>query len=181
MNTSLLLFGLAKAAFGIVLGAFGIFLAARILHRLLGSGATETALEENNLGMGVFKAGSIVAVGILFRAPVNATFGAMDLLYNGRGLGRTALRAFSTYAALHFAVSTVVAAFVLAAGGLLFTKLTRGVDEMKAIREGKVAPAMMLAAVLIVLALLTAPGLQTALDGLLPLPTMGRDVGVEPA
>ena len=34
---------------------------------------------------------------------------------------------------------------------------------------------MVMAAVMVVLALMTAPGLQMALDGLLPLPTLGRD------
>ena len=37
-------------------------------------------------------------------------------------------------------------------------------------------PALVLAAVMLVTALVAAPGLQTVLDGLLPLPTLGRDV-----
>ena len=37
------------------------------------------------------------------------------------------------------------------------------------------------AAVMVVLALMTAPGLQTALDGMLPLPELGRDQAFAPS
>ncbi|MCO4763493.1 MAG: DUF350 domain-containing protein, partial [Myxococcales bacterium] len=69
---------------------------------------------------------------------------------------------------------------VLAFGTGVFSRLTRGVDELQEIREGNVAPALVLAAVMVVLALLAAPGLQMALDGLLPLPELGRDLMVTP-
>ena len=38
-----------------------------------------------------------------------------------------------------------------------------------------------LAAVMVVLALMTSPGLQTALDGLLPIPELGRNEVIAPA
>jgi hypothetical protein len=59
---------------------------------------------------------------------------------------------------------------------MLFDKLTGGVEEMEQIRAGHVAPAIVVGAVLIVLALLTAPGLETALEGLLPVPELPEGV-----
>ena len=69
----------------------------------------------------------------------------------------------------------------LALGTFLFTKLTRNVDEMEEIRKGNVAPAIVLAAVMVVLALMTAPGLEMALEGLIPMPQLGRDMVAGPA
>jgi uncharacterized membrane protein YjfL (UPF0719 family) len=175
MNLSLLLVGLAKAAFGIVVGAVGIFVASRALHRLIGSGSTDTGQREGNVAIGVLKAGSLVALGILLQHAVSATFDAMDLLYRDADLTAKALGRLGTYAALHVGLSIVVSAVVLALGTWLFMHLTRGVDEMKEIRGGNIAPAVVLAAVMVVLAMMTAPGLQMALDGLLPLPTLARD------
>ena len=175
MNTSLFLVGLSKVAFGIIVGALGIFIAARALHRLLGSGSTEGHTREGNVAVGVLKAGSLIALGILCQHSVTATFGAMDLLYSGQSLTLSAAGSLALYALLHLGVSIVVSAAVLALGSWLFTFLTRDVDEMKEIQAGNVAPAIVLAAVMVVLALMTAPGLQTTLDGLLPIPELGRD------
>ncbi len=175
MNLSLLLVGLAKAAFGIVVGAVGIFVASRALHRLIGSGSTDTGQREGNVAIGVLKAGSLVALGILLQHAVSATFDAMDLLYRDAAITGKAIGRLGAYAGLHVGLSIVVSAVVLALGTWLFTHLTRGVDEMEEIRGGNMAPAVVLAAVMVVLALMTAPGLQMALDGLLPLPTLARD------
>jgi len=181
MNKSLFLVGLAKAAFGIAVGVVGVFVAARVLHRMIGSGSTDEQTKEGNVAVGVLTAGSLVALGILFQHPVSATFNAMDLLYRGQALTTDALRRFATYAVLHLGLAIAVGASVLALGTLVFTKLTRGIDEMEEIRKGNVAPAAVLAAVMVVLALMTAPGLQMALDGLLPLPQLGRDQLLAPS
>jgi uncharacterized membrane protein YjfL (UPF0719 family) len=175
MDGSLLTFGLAKALFGIFVGAVGIFVASRVLHRLLGSGEIDAHTKAGNTAIGVLKAGSLVALGILFQHPVSATFSAFDLLYRDRSLTMIGLRRVMTYALLHLSLSIVVGAVVLALGTWLFTRLTRGVDEIDEIRKGNVAPAIVLAAVMVVLALMTAPGLENALEGLLPLPQLGRD------
>jgi uncharacterized membrane protein YjfL (UPF0719 family) len=175
MNSSLLLVGLGKALFGIFVGALGIFAAARTLHRLLGSGSTDSGQREGNLAIGIFKAGSLLALGILLQHGVSATFNAMDLLYRDATITLVAVRRFTTFALVHLSLSIVVSAAVLALGTWVFTRLTRGVDELAEIRKGNAAPAVVLAAVMIVLALMTAPGLQMALDGLLPLPQLGRD------
>jgi uncharacterized membrane protein YjfL (UPF0719 family) len=181
MNLSLLSVGLAKAAFGAVVGAVGIFAASRALGRLLGSGPTDAQTRAGNVAAGVLKAGSLVAVGLLLRSPVTATFDAIDLLYRGRELTLRALGRIAVYATLHLGLTVVVGAAVLAAGTWLFTHLTRDVDEIAEIRSGNVAPAIVLAAVMVVLALMSSPGLQMALDGLLPLPTLGRDAVIAPA
>lgn len=181
MNTSLFLVGLSKAAFGIIVGAVGIFIAARALHRLIGSGSTDEHTREGNLAIGVLKAGSLIALGILCQHSVTATFAAMDLMYSGQSLTLGAVGSLALYALLHLGVSIIVSATVLALGSWLFASLTRDVDEMKEIRAGNVAPALVLAAVMVVLALLTAPGLQTTLDGLLPIPELARDQVAAPA
>jgi len=181
MNSSLLLVGLAKAAFGIIVGAVGIFVAARALHRLIGSGKTDAETKAGNLAVGVLQAGSLIALGILLQHAVSATFDAMDLMYRDQEITASTLGRFAMYASLHLGLSVVVSAAVIALGTFVFTKLTRGVDEMDEIRQGNAAPAVVLAAVMVVLALMTAPGLRMALDGLLPLPELGRDQVAGPA
>ncbi len=181
MNGSLLIVGLLKALFGIVIGAAGIWVASRALHRLIGSGELDASQREGNVALGVLKGGSLIALGLLLQHAVVSTFNAMDLMYRDAEINAVAIRRIATYAAIHVSVSVVVSAGVLALGTFLFTKLTRNVNEMEEIRNGNIAPAIVLAAVMVVLAIMTAPGLEMALEGLIPMPQLGRDQLTGPA
>jgi uncharacterized membrane protein YjfL (UPF0719 family) len=180
MNWALFLVGLAKVAFGIVVGGIGIFLASRVLGRLMRWGAIEAEVQRGNVAAAVLKGAGLVSLGILVQHAVVATFSAMDLLYRGHDPEPAMIGRFALYGLLHVGVSLVVGACVIAAGAWIFGHLTRDVDEMAEVRKGNVAPALVLGAVMVVMAMMTAPGLESALDGLLPLPVLPRDVMVAP-
>jgi uncharacterized membrane protein YjfL (UPF0719 family) len=180
VNASLFLIGIGKVLFGIVVGAAGVLLGARVLGRLLRWGEIEEELKKGNVGVGVLGAAGLFALGLLAQHAVVATFAAMDLMYRGKRLAPPMLGRFAVYGLIHVGVSLAVGAAVLGIGAFLFGRMTRGVDELAEIRKGNVAPALVLGAVMVVIALMAAPGLETALDGLLPLPKLARDEMVEP-
>ena len=80
------------------------------------------------------------------------------------------------YGVVHSTTALAMGAAVLVFGTRGFVRLTPDTDELAEIRAGNVARAVVLAAVMIVLALLAEQGLETLLDALLPLPTLGRDL-----
>ncbi len=170
MNGSLLTVGIAKIVFGVVVGAVGIFLGLRIVHLLTRQRDAEEQLGRGNLAIGILEAASLLSLGILVQNAVQATFDALDLLHRDRGFSSRMLVHFAFYGSIHVGVSLLVGATVIAIGTALFARLTRGVDEMGEVRRGNAAPALVLAAVIVVLALVTAPVLRTTLDGLLPIP-----------
>lgn len=181
MNASLFVVGLGKVLFGIIVGAIGVLFASRATGKLMRWGNVDSEIQGGNAAAGALKGSVLLALGILVQHAVTATFSAMDLLYRGQTLATSMLIQFAAYGLAHVGFSLAVGAFVLALGAALFNHLTRGVDEMDEVRKGNVAPAIVLGAVMIVMALMTAPGLQTALDGLLPLPELGRNELVEPS
>lgn len=181
MNASLFLMGLAKVVYGLVVGALGIFLGSRALGRMLQWGETDAEQKKGNVAAAILKASGLLALGVLVQHAATATFDAMDLLYRGRELDGGMVGRFAFYGLAHVGFSMLVGACVLAAGAWIFGRLTRGVDEMAEVRGGNVAPALVLGAVMVVMALVTAPGLKTALDGLLPLPALARDEMVAPS
>ncbi len=180
MNASLFLIGIGKILFGILVAAAGVLLGARVLGRLLRWGELDEDLKQGNVAVGVLGAAGLFALGLLAQHAVAATFSAMDLMYRGKRLAAPMLGRFAVYGLIHVGVSLAVGAAVLGIGVVLFGRMTRGVDELAEIRKGNVAPALVLGAVMVVIALMAAPGLETALDGLLPLPTLARDELVEP-
>jgi uncharacterized membrane protein YjfL (UPF0719 family) len=181
MSFPLFLFGLAKLVFGVVVGAIGIFCASRLLRRLMKRAVADEAIKGGNVADGILEAAALVSFGIVCQHAVTATFSAMDLMYRGHELEAFMLSRFAFYAVVHIGASLFAAAGTLAMGTWIFGLLTRGVDELAEVRKGNIAPALVLGAVMLVLALMMAPGLQTMLDGLLPLPTLQRDEVVPPS
>lgn len=179
MNLILVAVGLSKVVFGGLVAALGIWLAFRGLHRLLGTDPTGD-LRTGNVAAGVVHAASLLALGLLVQNAVNATFDAVDLTFRGP-VAPSALLRLTVFALLHVGVSLLVGTGVLALGVLLFDKITPGLDELAEVRRGNVALALVLAAILLVLALLTAPGLQATLNGLIPFPELPLSTFHSPA
>jgi uncharacterized membrane protein YjfL (UPF0719 family) len=169
MNLLLVAIGLSKVVFGGWVAALGIWLAFRGLNRLLGTDPT-VDLRQGNVAAGIVHAASLLALGLLVHNAVNATFDAVDLTFRGPSPESSALVRLTVFALMHVSVALLVGTAVLALGVLLFDKITPGIDELAEVRRGNVALALVLAAILLVLALLTAPGLQAALNGLIPFP-----------
>lgn len=171
MNSTLVLLGLVKVAFAGLVAAFGIVLAFRGLNRLVGTDPTAD-LKQGNVAAGIVHAASIVALGLLVQRAVQATFDAIDLTFRAQPFPWGHAPWLGLFALMHVGLSLAVGSGVLALGALLFDRLTPGFDELAEVRRGNVATALLLAAILVVLALLTAPGLQAALDGLIPFPKL---------
>lgn len=180
MNLNLFLMGLAQVGFGVLVGAVGIFVATRLLGWLLGWGSADEELKKGNVAEGILQGSAILSLGILAQHAVTATFAAIDLAFRGEQVSTEMVLTFLLYGSIHVSVAFAVGAIVLWFGAWLFSKLTRGVDEIAEVKKGNVAPAVVLGAVLVILALATAPGLEVALQGLIPLPQLGRDEMVAP-
>lgn len=172
MVTTLLVIGLAKVVFGVLVGAAGIFLGSRVLTRGMRLRDAEKQSAGGNVAVGIVVASGLVALGILVSRAVVGAFTALDFVIQAGRVSAGSAVTIALYAMLHVVVALVVGAVSLACGSFLFAKLTRDVDEVAEIRKGNVAPALVLGAVLVVMALMTAPGLTTVLDGLLPLPEL---------
>lgn len=180
MNFTLVSIGLVKIVFGGLVAALGIWLAFRGLNRLLGTDAVED-LRKGNTAAGIVHASSLLALGLLVRHAIQATSDAMDLTLRTPPFQLLMVGKLLAFALMHVVLSLGVGTAVLATGVVLFDKMTPGLDELAEVRKGNVALALVLSAILIVVALLTAPGLQAALDGLIPFPQLPDAVLRAPA
>ncbi|MBF5042309.1 DUF350 domain-containing protein [Aggregicoccus sp. 17bor-14] len=179
MNFTLVALGLVKVAFGGAVAAVGILLAFRGLNRILGTDPVGD-LRSGNTAAGLVHAASLLALGLLVHNAVQATFDAVDLTFRAPPLPWGQVPRLFLFALLHVTVSLGVGTGVLGAGVLLFDRMTPGLDELAEVRRGNVACALLLSAILVVLALLTGPGLQAALDGLIPFPHLPPNTYVSP-
>jgi uncharacterized membrane protein YjfL (UPF0719 family) len=171
MNFTLFAVGLIKIVFGGLVAALGIWLAFRGLNRLLRTNAVED-LRKGNTAAGILHASSLLALGLLVQHSVQATSDAADLILRSPPFQLAMVGKVALFALLHVVLSLAVGTGVLALGVLLFDRMTPGLDELDEVRKGNVSLALVLSAILLVLALLTAPGLQAALNGLIPFPKL---------
>ncbi|NOK05004.1 MULTISPECIES: DUF350 domain-containing protein [Myxococcus] len=171
MDLVLLFVGLIKVVFGGLVAALGIWLALRGLSRILGANPVEE-LRQGNVAACLVHAASLVSLGLLVQHAVQATSDALDLAVQNPPLHLLVVGRLVAVAVLHVGLSLGVGVTVLGTGVLLFDRMTPGIDELAEVRKGNVAAALILSAILLVLALLTAPGLQAALNGLIPFPQL---------
>ncbi len=164
------LVGALKVVFGLAVAVVGILVASRVLSRSLGVTRVEEALQKGNVSMGILEGGAILALALLCRPAVVSTFTALDYLWRGAEFQARIVLDFAFYAAIHVGASLLLGAGCIAAGVLLYGALTRRIDEIAEVQEGNVAPAIAIASMMVAIALLTAPGLEMMLGGLLPLP-----------
>ena len=176
MNFDLLVVGLLKTSFGVVTAIVLVALAARLLGRLLRWGDIDAQVMHGNVAAGILYASSLIALGLLVQHAVSATFTAMDLMYRGEPSQLGMLATFALYAFGHVSIALLVGALALALGCWAFDRMTAGIEEVAEVRKGNIAAAVVMGGVLILIAMLAAPGLTTMLDGLLPIPQLGRDV-----
>ena len=170
MSSTILLIGIAKVVFGLIVAVVGILSASRLISVLLGLANVERSLARGNLAIAILESGAILSLALLCRHSVSATFVAMDFLYQGADFSPAMLPAFLGYALVHVGAALALGAVGVAIGVTAYGALTRRIDELQEASEGNPAPALIIAAIMVAIAILTAPGLETLLDGLLPMP-----------
>lgn len=177
MNLGLVLIGFVKLVVGLVLAALTVVLAYRVLARLLKSGH---ALEENPAA-GVLHASSLLSLALLARNSLGALYDTIDLVVHGGAPSLAQLLKVAAHGLLHVGLALVLGTALLALGVWIFNRLTPGVDEVAAVGQGKLGPALVLGAILVVAALLTGPGLEALLAGLVPYPALPSGSSVSPS
>lgn len=176
MDYALVVTGFAKLVFGLIVGVVGIHLSARFAARLCGVKHLDASLHEGNVAVGVLLGAALVSVALIAQHAVSATFSAVDLVAAQAAPDTSAWMRAGLYGVGHVVCALVAGVAVLALGIRTFVRLTPDVDEIDQLRKGNVAAAIVLGAVMLVLALFAQQGLATMLDGLLPLPELGRDM-----
>ncbi len=174
MNGALLAAGAVKLFIGIGLGGLGVVLAWKLLSRLLGS---DGASLEDNPAAGLLHGSALVSLGILVRQVLASLFDTLDVFLLRGDFVRTLPRVL-VLGGVHIGLALGLGTTLLAFGVWLFNRLTPGIDEVAAVRAGKLGPALVLSGILVTLALLAAPGLEALLSGLIPYPQLPEGLGI---
>jgi hypothetical protein len=173
LNVDLILTGGAQLLFGVASASVALTTSTRAAGVLLKLPPLSSHPSVPT-SVGIVYGATCLATGWVIKGAVSTPFEALQLVA-AQGLGLVPLLKCAAYGVCHVAFSTLIGVLCLLGGVFAFDRITQGVDEVDAVRRGEIAPACVLACVVLVLALLVAPGLELLLQGTLPIPNLQGD------
>jgi uncharacterized membrane protein YjfL (UPF0719 family) len=128
-------------------------------------------LKKNNVSAGVLFASMLLAVAVVVREAIYPSIsGLRTALFQGlswAGVGKVLLLGF-----LYATLATLGAVGAVSLTTKIFLRLTREIDELKAISQNNLAVAVALGAVIVTMGLFLAQGMQSLLSALVPYPAI---------
>ncbi len=145
-----LLLGLAQLVVAVFLSAVAAFLSFNFLQWFTRGLDEREELRKSNVAIGLVLGSALIAVAMILRPALAVDPTAWDA---GR---QVYLRALAT-GALQIALGLVLAVLALGLALLIFSFLTRGIDEIEELRKGNLAVAGLLAGVVLGVGLMISP------------------------
>ena len=178
MDIILLITGIVQVFLSLIIAVTLVYLASKIFRKLI-SGINETEeLKRNNVAVAILNGSIVLALILVVKKSIESSvtiFGNTlrnpDTVYSSymqTGLimiGHILLGGIIAFAAIYTALQ-------------IFIRLTGDLDELKEIKESNTAVGILLGIIIVSMALLLQPGVDTILNSLIPFPPVSLiDIG----
>ena len=169
MNKQLFTLALFEILLSIVVTVVIIYVSYSILHRLF---FKKTSLRGDNTAFIVFVSGIVISIGMILSE-------ILPSITNVVRLATTQTEAIDvstivTYAGMYLFIGFIAAVVINASVFFLFSLLTKGINEFKAIQENNVAVAIMVAATLVSITLIVKESIALLISSLVPYPEVAN-------
>jgi len=178
MDIILLITGIVQVVLSLLIAVMLIYLASKIFRKLI-SGINETEeLKKNNVAVAVLNGSIVLALILVVKKSIESS-----VTIFGNTL-RNPDSVFSSYfeSALimlgHIILGGIIAFTAIYIALQIFISLTKDLDELKEIKESNTAVGILLGIIIVSIALLLQPGVDTILNSLIPFPEVSLiDIG----
>jgi uncharacterized membrane protein YjfL (UPF0719 family) len=169
MNKQLFTLALFEIVLSIVITVIIIYVSYSILHRLF---FKQTSLRGDNIAFTVFTAGIVLSIGMILSE-------ILPSITNIVRLATTQTEVIDTgtivqYSGLYLLIGFLIAVMLNIAVFLLFSLLTRGINEFEAIKSNNIAVAIMVAVTLISITLIVKESVAMLISSLVPYPEVAN-------
>lgn len=141
---------------GLLLAIFSVYLSLRFFDSMTEGIDEITELKRGNVAVAIMLLALIASVGMIIAAGVNQ----FESIFSVQ-LSLPMFAVAFVVAMLRVVVTVIIAVFAIFVAIRVIDTLTVGIDEMKEIKKGNVAVALVMAAVIYVVALVTANVVET--------------------
>lgn len=169
MNKQLFTLALFEIILSIVITVVIIYVSYSILHRLF---FKQTSLKGDNIAFTVFTSGIVMSIGMILSEILPSITNIVRLATTQTediDIG-TIVQYSGIYLFIGFLMAIVLNATVF----ILFSLLTRGIDEFEAIKNNNVAVAIMVAVTLVSITLIVKESIAMLISSLIPYPEVAN-------
>ena len=165
MQTKLLTLAFIEIALAIVLSVLILFISFKMLQSIF---FKNISLRENNTAFAIFTAGIILSIGIIVSEIIPSITNIVRLSMSEEN--NITLGIIIQYSGLYLLIGFVFAMIINTSVFLLFSALTRGVNEFKDIQQNNVSTAIVVTATLLSITLIARDSIGLLISALIPYP-----------
>ena len=178
MDIILLLTGIVQVLLSLIIAVTLVYLASKIFRKLI-SGINETEeLKKNNVAVAVLNGSIVLALILVVKKSIES---AITIFGNTLRNPDTVLLNYFQSALImigHIILGGIIAFTAIYTALQIFIRLTGDLDEFKEIKESNTAVGILLGIIIVSMALLLQPGVDTILNSLIPFPPVSLiDIG----
>jgi uncharacterized membrane protein YjfL (UPF0719 family) len=178
MDIILLITGIVQVFLSLIIAVMLVYLASKIFRKLI-SGINETEeLKRNNVAVAILNGSIVLALILVVKKSIESS-----VTIFGNTL-RNPDTVFSNYMQTglimigHILLGGIIAFAAIYTALQIFIRLTGDLDELKEIKESNTAVGILLGIIIVSMALLLQPGVDTILNSLIPFPPVSLiDIG----
>ncbi len=169
MQTKLLTLAFIEIALAIVLSVLILFVSFKILQRIF---FKNVSLRENNIAFAVFTAGIILSIGIILSEIIPSITNMVRLSMSEEN--NITLGKIIQYSGLYLFIGFAFAVIINTSVFILFSALTKGMNEFKDIQQNNIATAIVVTATLLSITMIAKDSISLLISALIPYPETGN-------
>lgn len=171
MNEKLLFLGLIDVFISMIFTVFVIWITYQVVQRIIFRNNTG---EAGNASVAVLLSAIILCMGILIQESANPIMNAFRLFLNQDLSYQAIFLKMLKVMGIYLGMAVIFGFIINLIGILLFTSLTRNINEWQAIRENNISVAILTGVIIIVLTLAIKDGMSLIFESWVPYPTTPR-------
>ena len=165
MNSHLLGLAILEIVIAVIISVIIIYASYSILKRLFFRG---TDLKQNNMAFIVFTSGIILSVGIILSEIIPSITNVIRLSMSANQ--SITITDILLYSGLYLIIGFVFAVIINFSVFVLFSTLTKGINEFKDIQQNNIGTSILVVAILIAITLILKDSISLLISALIPYP-----------
>ena len=169
MNTQLFTLALIEIVLSIVISVVIIYISFSILQRLF---FKKEDLDGNNTAFAVFTSGVVLSIGLILSEILPSITNVIRL--SSAHSDTVDIATIAKYSGMYLLIGFIAAIFINLSVFLLFSVLTKGINEFKAIQNNNVSVAILVVAILLSITLIAKDSIALLISSLVPYPEVSN-------
>ncbi|MFT5078652.1 MAG: uncharacterized membrane protein YjfL (UPF0719 family) [Planctomycetota bacterium] len=165
MNTSLFFLALFEIILSIVVTVIVVYISFGILKKLF---FKNQEVESSNMAFTIFMSGIIISLGLILSEILPSITNVVRL--SVRQQESIDFMTVAKYSGLYLIIGFIMSLFINTAVFVLFSFLTKGVNEFKEIQQNNLAVSIMVVALLLSITLISKDSIALLISSLVPYP-----------